>query len=164
MSQEVPPPVADSHPVHEVERTLTTNHAPTGTGSEAAEGIHGSETRREGERSGLDSRETGRSFRAGAERSGSEPLVERGWVHESGYGGKGGTPRTSSDEREAAERAGGASSADAGGVCDERPPHALRGAAGDVDPGHTPNRYEQVTEQTEDSDTGAAAPTASGSV
>lgn len=57
-----------------------------------------------GERSGLDSRVTGRSFRGGADRSGSEPLVDRGWVHESGDGGKGADPRVSSDQREDSER------------------------------------------------------------
>ena len=66
-------------------------------------------------------RETGRSFRVGADRAGSEPLVERDWVHESGYGGKGGAPRTSSDQRETAQRASGASSADASEAIDERP-------------------------------------------
>lgn len=77
---------------------------PTGMGAEAAEGINDMGTPVLGERSGLDSRETGRSFRAGADRSGSEPLVDRGWVHESGYGGKGGEPRVSSDQREDSER------------------------------------------------------------
>lgn len=32
-------------------------------------------------------------------RPGSEPLKDRGAEHESGYGGKGGTPRKSSDQR-----------------------------------------------------------------
>jgi hypothetical protein len=87
----------------------TSNHAtgdktPTGIGSEAAEGIHGMGAHIQGERSSLDDRDVGRSFRAGAERSGSEPLLGRTWVHESGYGGKGGEPRTSSDERESSER------------------------------------------------------------
>jgi hypothetical protein len=163
VSHELPPPVAASEPGHEATRTLPTNHTPTGAGSEAAEGIHDSGTRLGGERSSLDSRETGRSFRAGAERSGSEPLVERAWVHESGYGGKGGTPRTSSDQREAAEQASGASSGDASDVIGERPPSPLRGAVGNVDQAHTPDPQEQVTERTENSDTGAPAPTTGGS-
>lgn len=33
----------------------------------------------------------------------SDPLWNRQWVHESGYGGRGGVPRSSSDEREAKE-------------------------------------------------------------
>lgn len=78
------------------------NETPTGAGSEAAEGIHGMGTHAAGERSGLDGRATGRSFRAGAERSGSEPLRGRTSLHESGYGGRGGEPRTSSDQRESA--------------------------------------------------------------
>lgn len=80
------------------------DETPTGMGSESAEGINDVGTRPEGERSGLDDRAAGRSFRAGAERSGSEPLIDREWVHESGYGGKGGKPRASSDERESSER------------------------------------------------------------
>lgn len=33
----------------------------------------------------------------------ADPLRNRQWIHESGYGGRGGTPRSSSDEREARE-------------------------------------------------------------
>ncbi|HEV7705416.1 MAG TPA: hypothetical protein VGO46_14035, partial [Gemmatimonadaceae bacterium] len=45
---------------------------------------------------------------AGAEaaegmRSGSQPLEERTTEHESGYGGKGGEPRVSSDQRESTD-------------------------------------------------------------
>lgn len=83
---------------------VTADQTPTGMGSEAAEGIHDLGALIQGDRSGLDDREVGRSFRAGAERSGSEPLLGRTSVHESGYGGKGGEPRTSSDERESSER------------------------------------------------------------
>lgn len=93
---------------HVAEGTRTNDVAadksPTGMGAEAAEGINDMDTHVRGERSGLDSRVTGRSFRAGADRSGSEPLANRGWVHESGYGGKGGEPRISSDQREDSER------------------------------------------------------------
>ena len=35
-----------------------------------------------------------------ASRSGSEPLPDRSTEHEGSYGGKGGAPRTSSDQRE----------------------------------------------------------------
>lgn len=73
-------------------------------GSEAAEGINDIGTHGEGERSSLDDRQTGHSFREGAERSGSEPLTDRTWLHESGYGGRGGEPRTSSDQREESEQ------------------------------------------------------------
>lgn len=81
-----------------------TPRGPIGVGAEAAEGIHdvgmvGGHTR-----SGLGHRTTGRSVRDGAERSGSEPMRERSWNHESGYGGKGGVPRTSSEQRELAEQ------------------------------------------------------------
>ena len=87
-------------------RDVPADNRPTGIGSEAAEGIHDMGVHVEGERSGLDGQSTGVSFRAGAERSGSEPLDTGGWVHESGYGGKGGGPRISSDQREDSEREG----------------------------------------------------------
>ncbi len=76
---------------------------PTGAGGEASEGIHDMGTHTARGRSGLDDRETGRSFRAGAERSGSEPLLGRTSLHVSGYGGRAGEPCTSSDQREDAE-------------------------------------------------------------
>lgn len=51
------------------------------SGNEAARGIHSDNMK-------------------GAEtRPGSEPLKDRKTEHESGYGGKGGDPKTSSDER-----------------------------------------------------------------
>lgn len=75
----------------------------TGMGSEAAEGIHGMGTHAQGQRSSLDDRETGSSFRGGAERSGSEPLLGRTRFHVSGYGGRLGEPRTSSDQRESVD-------------------------------------------------------------
>jgi hypothetical protein len=56
---------------------------PTGAGSEAAEGIHGATT--EGE---------------AGDRAGSEPLADREKEHRSGYGGAGGKPVKSSDQRE----------------------------------------------------------------
>jgi hypothetical protein len=71
---------------------------PTGAGSEASEGIHGAnEGRDEGEKTSVS------SDRAGADRKkGSEPLDEadRSNEHRSGYGGSGGAPVTSSDQRE----------------------------------------------------------------
>ena len=59
-----------------------------GAGSEAAEGIHGTQqsTRDPSDRSSLEG--------AGdVEREGSEPLRERSEEHESGYGGRGGEPK-----------------------------------------------------------------------
>jgi hypothetical protein len=75
---------------------------PTGVGSEAAEGIHGIGTTADLDaNTALEGRSTGVSFRDGAERAGSEPLpIERSIEHKSGYGGEGGAPRTSADERE----------------------------------------------------------------
>lgn len=53
----------------------------TGAGNEAAVGIHGTNSGGSGKRPG------------------SEPLDERKNEHKSGYGGEGGAPRTSSDQR-----------------------------------------------------------------
>ena len=86
----------------------------TGAGSEAAEGIHSAREERDpGDRSALESQQTGRgddeSAKAesprqepseGQDRSGSEPLVDRETQHRSGYGGAGGKPVTSSDQRQ----------------------------------------------------------------
>lgn len=72
-----------------------------GMGSEAAEGIHGVGTPIEpGAETALDDRSTGVGMRDGALRAGSEPLRDRSAEHTPGYGGEGGAPRTSSDERE----------------------------------------------------------------
>ena len=83
----------------------------TGAGAEASEGIHGASSRR-GEssrtsatnaRSG--SRETSSSStRATKDRSASEPMQGSEHQHVSGYGGAGGVPKTSSDQREPAQK------------------------------------------------------------
>lgn len=71
----------------------------TGAGSEAAAGIRRVSAAK---RSGRDTtpRDVDPAQDAGTTRAGSEPLIDRNVVHESGYGGKGGRPRTSSDQRE----------------------------------------------------------------
>ena len=77
-----------------------------GMGSEASEGIHGANGGRDAsERSSLESRETGHaeSQGDGSEQSGSEPL-SRTTEHRSGYGGSGGAPVTSSDQREGTKK------------------------------------------------------------
>src|SRR5690348_6493264 len=72
-----------------------------GAGSEAAEGIHAvSLPVQPPADSALDARETGVGARSGAMRAGSEPLDERTVVHDPGYGGEGGAPRTPADARE----------------------------------------------------------------
>lgn len=72
-----------------------------GAGSEAAEGIHGvGITPDPGADTALEARRTGAGIRDGAHRVGSEPLLDRAVEHRSGYGGEGGAPRTSADERE----------------------------------------------------------------
>jgi len=72
-----------------------------GAGSEAAEGIHGvGITPCPDADTALEARTTGVSERDGANRAGSEPLLDRAVEHRPGYGGEGGVPRTSADERE----------------------------------------------------------------
>lgn len=81
--------------------------AETGSGAEAAEGIHTTEQREPQDRSALEDVDTGRSRpdEASVERAGSEPLG-RERQHQSGYGGEGGKPKTSSDSREPLEPEG----------------------------------------------------------
>jgi hypothetical protein len=83
----------------------------TGAGSEASEGIHGASSRR-GETSRTSatnartaSRETSSgSGRGTSDRSGSEPMKGSEHQHVSGYGGAGGTPKSSSDQRESTRK------------------------------------------------------------
>jgi hypothetical protein len=94
------PPKRRSIPRKQTESSEPRAH-PLGSGSEAAEGIHGLGTTAGPDAStALESRSTGVSVRDGAKRAGSEPLLERSVEHRPGYGGEGGAPRTSSDERE----------------------------------------------------------------
>jgi hypothetical protein len=70
---------------------------PTGAGGEAAEGIHGAK----GGRNEASETSVTSAKDAGDRKKGSEPLDKgRTTEHRSGYGGSGGTPVTSSDERE----------------------------------------------------------------
>ena len=80
----------------------------TGAGSEATEGIHGqSQGGRDqrdasavsGARTGLSDAGSDVASKGGVS-AGSEPMAGRGAVHESGYGGAGGRPKTSADQRE----------------------------------------------------------------
>ena len=70
---------------------------PTGAGGEAAEGIHGAK----GGRDEASKTSVSGSRDAGESTKGSEPL-DKGHTteHRSGYGGSGGAPVTSSDQRE----------------------------------------------------------------
>ena len=71
----------------------------TGAGSEAAAGIRRvSAAKRRGR--ATSPRDVDPARDAGTTGAGSEPLIDQNVVHESGYGGKGGRPRTSSDQRE----------------------------------------------------------------
>jgi len=81
------------HAVHHA----ASHRGPIGVGSEATEGIHDVDMKSGHKRTGLEHRTPGTQ-------PGLEPLRERAWVHESGYGGKSGKPRTSSDAREPEEQ------------------------------------------------------------
>lgn len=73
----------------------------TGMGSEAAEGLHAVGGRPQTSPSAAASRETGRSDGGSSlDQSGSEPLGKEQQQHKGSYGGEGGKPRTSSNERE----------------------------------------------------------------
>ena len=78
-------------------KRTTSTHA----GAEAAEGMKAVAEQRDG----TASRGTKDAGHASA-KPGSEPLEERTVEHESGYGGKGGKPRVSSDQRETTDEDG----------------------------------------------------------
>ena len=71
----------------------------TGAGAEAAEGMHATEGRSQHDKSALTNKATGRSGTGDEERIASEPM-DRTKEHKGSYGGEGGSPRTSSDQRE----------------------------------------------------------------
>jgi hypothetical protein len=68
----------------------------TGMGSEASEGVHDAGGRSQKDKSGV----AADRAKGSKGRKGSEPLDKRTVGHRSGYGGSGGTPVTSSDQRE----------------------------------------------------------------
>ena len=71
---------------------------PTGAGAEAAEGIHGAPKHREEKRDPSDNTSlTDRTSETDNDRKGSEPFDSASHEHVSGYGGKGGTPKTPND-------------------------------------------------------------------
>jgi hypothetical protein len=72
----------------------------TGAGAEAAQGVHAASGGREQERAGINTTTTGQPQPGQPGWSGSEPLEGTSQPHTSGYGGEGGRPRTSSDQRE----------------------------------------------------------------
>jgi hypothetical protein len=81
----------------------------TRTGAEAAEGMEAVS----GQRGGEETRSEKGAVRAPPKEAadtmkhpGSEPLEKREMEHESGYGGKGGKPRVSSDQRESTDEEG----------------------------------------------------------
>jgi len=71
----------------------------TGAGSEAAEGLHAPDGREKADKSAVTGKTTGVGASGLRDRAGSEPL-DREKEHKGSYGGEGGEPRTSSDQRE----------------------------------------------------------------
>jgi hypothetical protein len=94
--------------------TKDSNHKPengtsTHAGAEAAVGMDAVSGQRGGELSRSDENAVRKPAKQSADamkHPGSEPLEERTMEHESGYGGKGGQPRVSSDERESTDEDG----------------------------------------------------------
>jgi hypothetical protein len=81
----------------------------TGAGAEAAEGLKAVSGQRGGEPGRSDKGAVKPPSKPSADKMkhpGSEPLEQRTTEHESGYGGKGGEPRVSSDERESTAKDG----------------------------------------------------------
>ncbi|MDB4909646.1 MAG: hypothetical protein JWO39_469 [Gemmatimonadetes bacterium] len=86
-------------------KSNTSTHA----GAEAAEGMNAVSGQRGGEATRSDEGAVRKPSKQSADKMqhpGSEPLEERTTEHESGYGGKGGEPRVSSDERESTDEDG----------------------------------------------------------
>ncbi|HYC49704.1 MAG TPA: hypothetical protein VEB19_01220 [Gemmatimonadaceae bacterium] len=72
---------------------------PTGAGAEAAEGIHGEPRNRDQKRDPSDNTSlTDRTDETNDARKGSEPFKSNSHEHLSGYGGKGGVPKTPNDD------------------------------------------------------------------
>lgn len=86
-------------------KSSTSTHA----GAEAAEGMKAVSGQRGGEATRSDEGAVRTPSKESADKMkhpGSEPLEERTMEHESGYGGKGGEPRASSDQRESTDTDG----------------------------------------------------------
>ena len=81
------------------EGRTTAGSRSTGAGAEAAEGMHATEDRSQHDKSALTSKATGREGSGEEDRKASEPM-DRHREHKGSYGGEGGVPRTSSDQRE----------------------------------------------------------------
>jgi hypothetical protein len=82
------------------------NTTPTGAGAEAVQGMEAVSGQRGGELGESDKNAVRKPTKQSADvmkHPGSEPLEERTEEHESGYGGKGGQPRVSSDQRESTD-------------------------------------------------------------
>ena len=77
----------------------------TGAGAEAAEGMHATKGRSEHDKSALTNKATGREGSGEQDRNASEPM-DRTKEHKGSYGGEGGSPRTSSDQRESHGKGG----------------------------------------------------------
>ena len=75
----------------------------TGAGAEATEGMHATKGQSRHDKTALANKPTGRSGSGDEERNASEPM-DRTKEHKGSYGGEGGSPRTSSNERESPDQ------------------------------------------------------------
>ena len=82
---------------------------PSGAGAEASRSVEGAGKSPEGASVPVGTDESNQVEAHGADRAGSEPLVDRKTEHKPGYGGDMGEPRTSSDQREKPDYYGDAS-------------------------------------------------------
>jgi hypothetical protein len=77
-----------------------TQRAESGMGGEANRGVEGAQRGGASIPHGTDEESSGGGGSAHTDRAGSEPLSGREREHKPSYGGEGGSPRTSSDQRE----------------------------------------------------------------
>ncbi len=90
-------------------RKQPASNTSTEAGTEAAKGLQAVSGQRGGEPTRSDKGAVRPPAKPAADtmsHPGSEPLENRTMEHESGYGGKGGEPRVSSDERERTDKDG----------------------------------------------------------
>ena len=87
------------------DRKTSSGSKSTGAGAEASEGMHATDGRSQHDKSALTNKATGREGSGEQDRNASEPL-DRTKEHKGSYGGEGGSPRTSSDQRESHGKGG----------------------------------------------------------
>ena len=88
------------------DKRTTAGSKSTGAGAEASEGMHAADGGQSPhDKTALTGKGTGREGASEPDRKGSEPM-DRNQEHKGSYGGEGGAPRNSSDQRESHGRGG----------------------------------------------------------